>query len=68
VGFLVQEAGSSAPFTSLFDSWIKSMWSVGGRDPDDPFLSLLGICWSFDCPPRGASGVCEGGRMEGWVQ
>ena len=25
----------------LTDSWIKSMWSVGGRDPDDPFLSLL---------------------------
>jgi len=48
------------------DSWIKSAedskWSEEGRDPDDHFL---GICWSFDCPPRGASGVCEGGGRVG---
>jgi len=74
VGFLVQESrckmgrGCAMHHLHLFlaDSWIKSakdsMWSEEGRDPDDHFL---GFCWSFDCPPRGASGVCEGGGRVG---
>jgi len=49
----------------LTDSWIKSMWSVGGRDPDDPFLSweFVGVLIVLQGEPVGS--VKEGGWRVG---